>query len=490
MKKAALFLGTIAAIATLTACGKQVRIERLDGTTITPAEIDATVSRLMKAAEVPGLGIAVLNDGKIVYLKAYGVRDKEKNLPLTVDSAMYAASFSKSAFAYMVMHLVGNGSLDLDKPIYQYLAKPLPEYSNYKDLENDPHYKQITSRMLLSHTSGFANWRLLEEDQNLRIHFVPGSRYAYSGEGIVLLQLVVENITKKPLEELMQQYVFQPVGMTRTSMVWQDRFNADFANEYDEYGRSLGADKRTKADAAGSMQTTISDFTRFMRAVLDGKGLRQVDREAMLGPQIQITSKHEFPTLDEETTDENKLIRLSYGLGWGLYWTPYGKAFFKEGHSDGEMNYTVCFDAKKVGIIIMTNSANGEGIYKEILEGVLRNNFTPIKWEGFTPYNELPPRVPLEVHKAITVDEKLLQRYAGHYSNRPDMILTIRLEGDDHLSVQGNDEPKQELFPESETDFFSKTADDVFTFEVNGKGRVTKVTVYTHGLELPVKRID
>jgi len=488
MKRAILFLGTLTAVATLTACGKQARVKRLDGTTITPVEIDATIARLMKAAEVPGIGIAVLNDGKIVYLKAYGVRDKERNLPLTVDSAMYAASFSKSVFAYMVMQLVDKGSLDLDKPVYQYLPKPLPEYTSYKDLANDPRYERITARMLLSHTSGFPNWRLLEEDRKLHIHFVPGSRYAYSGEGIVLLQLVVETITKKPLEELMQQFVFQPLGMTRTSMVWQDRFEADFANEHDEYGRSLGADKRTKADAAGSMQTTIADFARFIQAVLDGKGLSREGRDGMLDPQIQITSKREFPTFDDETTDENKAIGLSYGLGWGLYRTPYGKAFFKEGHSDGEMNYTVCFDTKKSGIIIMTNSANGEGIYKELLEDVLKNSFTPIEWEGFTPYNELPPRAPLKAHKAITVDPKLLQRYAGRYGDRPDVILTIRREGD-HLSVQENDEPKQDLFPESELDFFSKN-DDVFTFEVNSKGRAAKVIVHTHGLDLPVKRID
>jgi CubicO group peptidase (beta-lactamase class C family) len=489
MKRAVLFLGAIVALAALTACGKQVRIKRLDGTTITPAEIDATITRLIKAAEVPGLGIAVLNDGKIVYLKAYGVRDKERNLPLTVDSAMYAASFSKSAFAYMVMQLVGKGSLDLDKPVFQYLPKPLPEYPSYTDLANDPRYLRITARMLLSHTSGFPNWRLLEEDRKLHIHFAPGSRYAYSGEGIVLLQLVVESITKKPLEELMQQLVFQPLGMSRTSMVWQDRFETDFANEYDEYGRSLGADKRTKAEAVGSMQTTIADFARFMQAVLDGKGLSKEDLEGMLGPQIQITSKHEFPTLDEETTDENKARRLSYGLGWGLYWTPYGKAFFKEGHSDGEMNYTVGFDRKKTGIIIMTNSANGEGIYKELLEGVLRNTFTPIEWEGFTPYNELPPRTPLKEHKVITINAALLDAYVGRYGDRADVILTIQREGD-HLSVQENDEPKQELFPESGTDFFSKTADDVFTFEVSSKGRATKVTVHTHGLDLAVKRID
>jgi CubicO group peptidase (beta-lactamase class C family) len=489
MKRSILFKGAIVLIATLTACGKHPGITRLDGTTITTGEIDATVVRLMRAAEVPGLGIAVLNDGKIAYLKAYGVRDKEKNLPLTVDSAMYAASFSKSVFAYMVMQLVDSGSLDLDKPVYQYLPKPLPEYPSYNDLANDSRINQITARMLLSHTSGLPNWRLFEDDHKLHIHFAPGSRYAYSGEGIVLLQLIVETITKKPLEELMQQLVFQPLGMTRTSMVWQDRFEADFANGYDEYGRSLGADRRTRADAAGSMQTTIADFARFTQAVLNGKGLSKKSREEMLGSQIQITSKREFPTLDDQTTDENKAIRLSYGLGWGLYWTPYGKAFFKEGHSDGEMNYTVCFDTQKTGIVVMTNSANGEGMYKELLEGVLRNTFTPIEWEGFTPYNQLPARIPLKEHRAISVDAVLLQRYAGRYGNQPDEILTIQREGD-HLSVQKNDEQKLDLFPESKTDFFSKTNDYVFTFEVNSKGRATKLTLHTHGLDLPVKRID
>ena len=139
---------------------------RLDGSSITPAEIDATVTRLIRAAEVTGVSVAIFNGGKIVYLKAYGVRDKEKNLALTEDSVMTAASFSKAAFAYMVMQLIDDKILDLDKPVYQYLPKPLPEYSNYQDLANDPRYRKITARMLLSHTSGFPNWRSLNEDRN------------------------------------------------------------------------------------------------------------------------------------------------------------------------------------------------------------------------------------------------------------------------------------------------------------------------------------
>src|SRR5271165_91914 len=369
-------------------------IERLDGSKITSAEIDATVTRLMRAAEVTGVCLAIFDRGKVVYLKAYGVRDKEKNLPLTENSVMTAASISKVAFAYMVMQLVDEKLLDLDKPIYQYLPKPLPEYPLYRDLAEDPRYKRITARMLLSHTSGFPNWRWLNEDGRLNINFEPGSKFAYSGEGIDLLQLVVETITKQPLEALMRTHVFEPFGMTRSSMLWQSRFRSDAANGYDEWGRSLGPKGPSKAEAAGSMRTTISDLARFMQAVLQGKHLSKQARETMLSPQVEIFSKHEFPSLASETTEENKSIRLSYGLAWGLYWTPYGQAFFKEGHDDGWRHYTVCFENRKTGILIMSNSTNGDGIYKELLETLLKNTFTPIEWEKFAPYDKLPPREP------------------------------------------------------------------------------------------------
>jgi len=486
--KLLILIGSVLAM-TVTLAGQQTKVKRLDGSRIKPNEIDETVTRLMKAAEVPGVGLAIFNGGKIAYLKAYGVRDKERNLPLTVDTVMYAASFTKVAFADLVMQLVDKGTLDLDKPVYQYLPKPLPEYPNYSDLANDPRYQRITARMLLSHTSGFPNWRGIEDDRKLEIHFEPGSRYAYSGEGLILLQQVVETITNRPLEELMQEHVFQPLGMTRTSMVWQDRFEGDYASGYDEYGRSLGSEKRKNADAAGSVNTTIRDFARFMQAVMKGEGLSRKTQEQMLSPQIQILSKHEFPTFENVTTEEYKPIRLSYGLGWGLYWTPYGKAFFKEGHAEGWRNYTICFDKRGTGMVIMTNSGNGEGIYKDLLGSLLGNTFTPIEWEGFTPYNQLPPRAPLPQHTAVHVGPEVLERYVGRYGEPPNLILTVRREGD-HLSVQENDEPKEEVFPESERDFFSKVSDDVLTFETDPQGHVIRMVLHTGGRDIPIKRID
>jgi CubicO group peptidase (beta-lactamase class C family) len=342
----------------------------------------------MKAANVTGVGIALFNNRTPVYMKAYGMRDTKRHLPLTSDSVMTAASLSKSTFAIMVMQLVEEKRLDLDKPVYEYLPKPLPQYPAYKDLAGDKRYKLITARMLLDHTSGFPNWRWLQSDRKLNINFQPGTRFAYTGEGIDLLQLVVETITKKPLGELMRERIFIPFGMTRTSMTWEPRFESNYANGYDEHGRSLGPQRRKKADAAGSMQTTLRDFSRLVEAAMQGRGLNKKMRAAMLSPQIRIFSKHEFPTLSTETTDQNRSIRLSYGLGWGLFWTPYGKVFFKEGHDDGWRHYVVCFDQAGKALLIMTNSSNGEGIYKELEETLLRNTFTPIEWEGFTPYNQ------------------------------------------------------------------------------------------------------
>lgn len=420
--KAGVLVLMIAALA----AAQPAAVKRLDGTTIYPAEIDKTVLRLMRAGEVTGVGISILNHGQVAYSRAYGLRDTARKLPLTEDSVMAGASFSKVAFTYLVMQLVDDGAIDLDQPVQAYLPKPLPEYTAYKHLAGDARYRKITAKMLLSHTSGFPNLRWFTGDKKLNINFEPGSRYAYSGEGMQLMQLVVETITKRSLQDSMQERVFQPLGMARTSMTSEERFENDYASGYDEWQRPLGHQQRKRADAAGSMQTTLRDFTKFMQAVMEGKGLRKSTRELMLSPHIRIFSKHQFPTLSAETSEENKAIRLSYGLGFGLYWSPYGKVFFKEGHDEGFRNYAVVFDQPNDGIVIMTNSSNGEGIFKELLETLLRNTFTPIEWEGYTPHNELPPRKPLPAHTEISVDGKLLDQLVDRYSPLHAMAITWR----------------------------------------------------------------
>ena len=467
-------------------------IKRLDGTTITPIELDATVSRLMASAEVPGVALAIFHDGKTVYLKAYGVRDVETKRTLTIDTVMTGASWSKSVFAYMTMQLVDEGLLDLDKPIQEYLPKPLPEYRRYADLAGESRYQAITARMLLDHTSGLPNWRSLEDDRKLHIHFTPGSRFAYSGEGIDLLQLVVETVSKASIEEIARKRIFQPFDMSRSGYVWRPDFESDYANGYDEYGRSLGAERRTFPDAAGSLLTTPSDFAKFVAATMAGRSLSAKAKTEMLGAQIVIDSRREFPTLTSEITDANRKIRLSYGLGWGLYWSPIGKAYFKEGHDEGWRNYVVVFESSGNGMFVMTNSSNGEGIFEYLLEAGIGDRFTPIEWEGYTPFDKLPPRKPLSTHKRVAINPALLDRYVGRYGDPPKLLIIVKRE-DDHLSVQefdnGSPENPQELQPESNFEFFSTTADDIYAFQTDAEGGVIGFDLRTGGERIPIKRL-
>ena len=476
-------------VAALNAAPNRAAVTRLDGRKITGAQIDQTVARLMAAAEVPGIGIAIIAGGKIAYLKAYGVRDKEKQLPLTEQSVMAAGSLTKSAVAYLVMQLVEQGAIKLDTPVTMQLPKPLAEYPEYRDLAGEARHLKITPRMLLSHTTGFPNFRQMNRDGKLNINFEPGSRYAYSGEDMELLQFLVETITHKPIADLMRERVLGPLGMTRTSMISEARFDDDISQAFDEYSRPIGVMPFPRADAAGSMHTTLSDFANFMLAMEDGRGLKQTTKEMMLSPQIEILSKHQFPPLARQTTEENKAIHLSYGLGWGLLSTPRGRAFFKEGHFDnGFRHYAVMFDQQKKGLVILTNSSNGEGMFKELLESILGDTFTPIEWEGYTPYNLLPPRKPLKVHKEITLEPTELDRYVGRYS-MPGGTIAVTRQGT-HLFFQEGDEEKVEMFAEGELQFFSKVSDDEFSFEGDAGGRAATMVIHADGQNIPLKRAE
>ena len=193
------------------------------------AAIDAEAARLMAATQAQGLALAVVDDGRVVHVGAYGKRNAADQ-PLLPDTVMYGASLTKAVFAYWVMQLVEDGKLELDRPLAADLDRPLPEYSNWltpyswRHLAGDNRWRKLTARMLLTHSSGFANFAFLEPDRRLRMHFDPGTRYAYSGEGLILLQFVLERGLGLDVGAEIQRRVFAPLGMTRTGMMWRPDF--------------------------------------------------------------------------------------------------------------------------------------------------------------------------------------------------------------------------------------------------------------------------
>ena len=290
-------------------------VRGFDGNPVSAERIDREAARMMAAARVQGLAMAVIDDGKVVWVRSWGLRNVEKNLPLQTDTILYGASLTKFAFAYMVMQLVDEGTLDLDRSVGEYLAKPLPEYPFYAALQGDERWRRLTPRILLSHTSGLANFAFLEPDEKMRIHFDPGSRYAYSGEGIILMQFVLETGLGLKVGEEMQRRVFDRFGMTRTSMTWRPDFALNLADGYGLDGSFAPHDQRSKPRAAGSMDTTIADFARFLAGFSRGEGLSARSRAEMVKPQIAITTPSQFPTLSQATSPAMKALELSAGLG-------------------------------------------------------------------------------------------------------------------------------------------------------------------------------
>jgi len=372
-------------------------VTRLDDSKISSAELDNKVQQLVKDGNVQGLAITVFNKNKPVYKKVFGYKRFDTKEPLQTNTNFYGASLSKAVFAVLVMKMVEEKVIELDKPLESYLPQPVSAYGkgtswnqDYTDLKGDSLHKKITARMCLDHTSGFPNWRWYEPDQKLRVDFEPGSGYSYSGEGLCYLQFVLEKITGKLLEQLMEEKIFRPLGMSTSAYTWQARFEKNYCHGHDTNGKVLEKDKDNAPRSASTLETTPDDLSLFLEGVLEQRILGAVSYKEMFTPQLRLRSKIQMEAQSwlDTTNSENDKIQLSYGLGWGILQTPYGFGAFKEGHGDGFQHYFIIFPEKQMGILILTNSDNGEGIFKELLEFAVGDKYTPWRWQNYIPYDQ------------------------------------------------------------------------------------------------------
>ncbi|MGY3264436.1 serine hydrolase domain-containing protein [Lysobacter sp. HA35] len=359
------------------------------------AAIDREVAAVMKRTGAQGMAIAVIDDGKVVHVNAFGKRNA-KGEPLRTDTVMYGASITKTVFAYTVMRLVDQGRIDLDVPIADDLDKPLTEYDTeaihpekygpYKDLAGDERWRSITPRMVLTHSTGFLNFAWLEPDKKLRIHFDPGTRYAYSGEGMILLQFAIDNGRKDrglgvDVGELVRENVLEPLGMTRTSLMWRPDFATNLADGWNDEGKVQPHDARSKVRAAGSMDTTIDDLSKFAAALVGGTGLSPKSRAEMVKPQLHIGTAMQFPTLQPELPVEKQRKDLAAGLGVVVFDGPQGHGFFKGGHDEQTGNTMVCIEAHRRCVLIMANDVRAEAGFADLVHFILGDTGVPFDWE-------------------------------------------------------------------------------------------------------------
>lgn len=351
------------------------------------AQLDTYVGQGMERTGAQGLAIAIIRNGAVTQVRTWGKRNA-RGESLTPDTVMYGASLTKAVFAYTVMQLVDEGKLDLDTSIAAYLPKPLPEYTGeakkyaaWEHLGGDERWRKLTPRILLTHSAGFSNFGFLEPDGKLRFHFDPGSRYAYSGDGMILLQFVIERGLGLDLGKEMQRRVFDRFGMQHTSMTWRPDFAGNLADGWKEDGSVEPHDERSKTRAAGSMDATITDFARFAAAYVRGDGLRPGSRMELTRAQLPITTLSQFPSLQPIAPPQQQHRDLAAGLGVITFKGPRGHGFQKGGHNDSTGNTWVCLERQQSCVVILSNDVRAEPLFPGIVNIVLGETGMPWSWE-------------------------------------------------------------------------------------------------------------
>jgi CubicO group peptidase (beta-lactamase class C family) len=357
-----------------------------------PDRIAVEAERAMAETGANGLAIAVIENGKVQSVRSYGIRNAAKE-PLTPDTIMYGASLTKSVFGYLVVQLAQENKLQLDQPIANMLPRPLPDYGNvggygnWGDLADDPRWRLITPRMVLNHSTGFANFSFLERDRKLRIHFTPGTRYAYSGEGIMLLQFAIEKGLGLDVGAELKRRFFDPLGMQNTSLIWQPSFAENLADGWDENGKLEPHDERSRVRAAGSMDSSIEDLAIMTAAMVRGYGLQRKWRNEFAKGTGAITTSQQFPTLLPDA-ELSARPNAKAALGVIAFSGPQGSGWFKGGHNDTTANTLVCLEQRKRCVLILSNDVRAERAFPQLVRHILGETAVPYRWEypGLSSY--------------------------------------------------------------------------------------------------------
>ena len=341
--------------------GNPSRVENLG------AVLEREIPRLMAAANVPGLSMAVVRDGQIFWEKAFGVKCRQTNEPVDENTMFEAASLTKTVTAYAALRLVERKKLDLDRPLYEYF----PDHV-YQKLSGDERYKKLTARLVLTHTTGLPNW-------GTKFMRDPGLQYGYSGEGFLYLGRTIEQVSGESLQEFARKEIFEPLGMARTSYISNEGYAANGACGHDERGVVHALRKSTQPNGGASLLTTASDYAAFICALLNARGLSRETVERMTSPQVQVTKSRETSDLFEN---------VFWGWGWGIQSGAKGTGFWHWGDNGDLRAYTVTYKDRREGFVYFANSENGLAIAEAVTSLVFPDHQYALDWLAYEKYND------------------------------------------------------------------------------------------------------
>ena len=328
---------------------------------------------LMEEYKIRALSIAV-SQNRQSFLIGLGYIDPQSQRPVNNNTVFQAGSLGQPVFASLIIEMWREGIIDFDQPIYKYLKHPLPEYPEYRDLKDDPRYRRLTARRILSHQSGFPYSRRMNADRRLDFKFSPGKQFGYSAEGYLLLQFVLEELTGRSVNDLAKEKIFDPLGMRRSSFVWEQRFETNHVTSKDAPLNSGARALNGKASVADFFLTTSSDYQKFLNVRPWGDSL----------PEISITSKSIFspPKTGKGISLPKK---FSWTLGWGYYMYRGQHVSFQGCREKEYENYVSVFYSFRgpASIVILSVTSNNRTFTARILEELMGDTDAPLGWLDF-----------------------------------------------------------------------------------------------------------
>ncbi|MGZ8937793.1 MAG: serine hydrolase domain-containing protein [Limisphaerales bacterium] len=328
-------------------------------------ELESLIPKLMTECVVPGLSIAVVRDGKLLWTRGFGVKESGTKEAVNDGTVFEAASVSKTVFAYAALKLCDRGVLELDAPLTKYLPD--------RFMDGDARLDRITARQVLSHSSGFQDWR--SGAVPLKIHFTPGTQFMYSGEGYFYLQSVMTHLTGRvdpadcanyeadlevcatDFDAYMKRTLLAPFGMDGSGYEWSESFEKNAARPHDVNGNVIAKGKPRAPDvarygSAGGLITTARDFAKFLIEIVapkesDAFRLKKETLREMVRPQIKLPP------------DQKMDGATSWALGWAVQERPEGNLLVHSGGQSGFRSLAMASVEKRSGFIALTNSDNG-----------------------------------------------------------------------------------------------------------------------------------
>ncbi len=416
--------------------------------------LEKLIPKWQEEHKVPAVAVGIIEDGQVTYTKVFG--EQRKGIPAGNETIFTVASLTKPIFSMVVLNLIEKGKLQLDEPLYNYHIDP--------DLTVNKNLKKLNARYVLSHQSGFVNWRNMSPSKKLEFNFEPGSQYLYSGEGFEFLRKALTNKTGKSLPQWAKEVLFNPIGLKDIAFTWNPNWELNkVAYPYNLNMEEYKYAPRTELNAAAGLQTTIKDYSEVCAYVLNGGGLSKSLFDKMVAPQAKVK--------------EN----LYYGLGWEVIpsLSNNESVIMHPGNENGISTIVVLLPKSKKGMIVFTNGDSGFKVYQNIVEYYLE--------EGKEIF-EIKNKKLIPIPK-YTIPSQEMANYLGTFQIKENVTFNIvKKEGELHLAIPG--QPLFRLVPQSK-EMFQIDEELKVEFSSSQKDGYTSVYIYQFGVRIyKGERID